>query len=62
MYMVDVAHTGGNKYIYVSFVFYLCIFFILFLRDTIFLTIGFMVKGNSQEKRVPSSSVRNGGR
>jgi hypothetical protein len=43
-------------------VFYFFIYFILLLRDPIFLTIGIREKGNSQEKRVPSLSGRNGGR
>ena len=46
----------------VSSMFYFRNFFILLLHDTIFLTNGIREKGNSQEKRVPSSSGSNGGR
>jgi hypothetical protein len=44
----------------VSSMFYFHICFILLLNDPVFLTTGIRVKGNSQEKRVPSSSGRNG--
>jgi hypothetical protein len=43
---------------FVSYVFY---FFILLLHDPFFLTTGIKAKGNSQEKRVLSSSASNGG-
>jgi hypothetical protein len=47
---------------YVSSVFYFHICFILLLHGPVFLTTSIRAKGNSQEKRVPYSSGRNGGR
>ena len=66
--------SGGRSPHWVNHI-YLCLYcivyllcfisaviFILFLCDLVFLTNGIRVKCNSQEKRVPSLSGRNGGR
>ena len=58
-------HWVNHVYLCLYCIVYLLCFisafvFIVLLRDPIFITIGIIAKGNSQEKRVPSSSGSNG--
>ena len=55
-----VNHISVSILYCVSSVFCFCICFILLLHSPIFLTTGIRAKGNSQERRVPGLSGRNG--